>query len=331
MFVQQIPALKFTWRVKLITLILINPSFLISENVHTYLHFKLQIKLKHVFIVKGNDHVPWHFDHFVKSDAIMVKSPSDEGTKKGRHEKSVYHQQYIKEQYQRACFFLTWEKLHYLLFAATKRKPSKPNKSVSCCFWTIWTSVLHNPVHLDIVGFKNYNDRITVKWYSLRQVKNNINDNFIYNWQHTPSTYRWPIVSLSFFTAIFRSSSVSNSTNASPLGRPSLVYVKWMPPPLLMILQSTFQMVYSYTSEYLYLLQDFYPVITFCSYIPEKNLCTSSTEQDQGRPLMRTTYPSSAMTGFGPWKENKSISRISFSIKNNRKQGATVLIPVCSV
>lgn len=30
--------------------------------------------------------------------------------------------------------------------------------------------------------------------------------------------------------------------------------------------------------------------------IPEKNLWTSSTEQDQGSPLIRTTYPSSAMT-----------------------------------
>lgn len=52
------------------------------------------------------------------------------------------------------------------------------------------------------------------------------------------------MVSLSFFTATFRSSSVSNSTNASPLGRPSLVYVKWMPPPLLTILQSVFETKY---------------------------------------------------------------------------------------
>lgn len=118
---------------------------------------------------------------------------------------------------------------------------------------------------------------------------------------HTPSTYLWPIVSLSFFTAIFKSSSVSNSTNASPLGRPSLVYVKWMPPPLLTILQSVLE-------------NDYHQII--CShfncrgitwkteiniYVPEKNLCTSSTEQDQGRPLMRTTYPSSAMTGHSAW------------------------------
>jgi len=52
-----------------------------------------------------------------------------------------------------------------------------------------------------------------------------------------PSTYRCPIDSLSFLTAIFRSSSDSSSTNASPLGLPSLVYVKLMAVPLLAILQ----------------------------------------------------------------------------------------------
>lgn len=51
---------------------------------------------------------------------------------------------------------LTGEKLYYLLFAAAKGKAPESDKPISCCLWTVWTSVLHDPVHFNVIGFKHY-------------------------------------------------------------------------------------------------------------------------------------------------------------------------------
>lgn len=50
----------------------------------------------------------------------------------------------------------TWEKLYDLFLAAAKRKTPKPDEPISRSSWTVWTGVLHDPVHFNIVGFKNY-------------------------------------------------------------------------------------------------------------------------------------------------------------------------------
>lgn len=50
----------------------------------------------------------------------------------------------------------TWEKLYNLLFAAAKGKASKANQSISSSFWTVRTSVFHDPVHFYVVGFEHW-------------------------------------------------------------------------------------------------------------------------------------------------------------------------------
>lgn len=152
----------------------------------------------------------------------MSKGWKKEGNSKGKNtlDVTILLFRYFACNQWAKCV-LTWEKLYDLLLAATKRKPSKPDKSISCCFLAVWTCVLHDPVHLDVVGFKNYNTVKMIRYHSLKWIQSN--EIIMRKQMYTPSTYRWPIVSLSFLTAIFRSSSVSNSTKASPLGRPSRV------------------------------------------------------------------------------------------------------------
>lgn len=57
---------------------------------------------------------------------------------------------------QRTRFVVTWEKLHNFLLAAPEGKAPKPHKPVPSCLWTVWASVLHDPVHFHIVWFKHY-------------------------------------------------------------------------------------------------------------------------------------------------------------------------------
>lgn len=86
------------------------------------------------------------------------KCPKDEGNK-GRHQSNgrekILIQQYMETCNQQAKHVHTWEKLNYLLFAAAERKASKPDESVPCCFLAVWTRMLHDPVHLNVVGLEN--------------------------------------------------------------------------------------------------------------------------------------------------------------------------------
>jgi len=98
----------------------------------------------------------------------------------------------------------------------------------------------------------------------------------------------------SFAKALLKSSDVFSSTNASPLGLPSLEKVKHTPLTFPTMSQSgneqrKMEIVFLFIQRQNATKDAF--SLSFC--IPEKKEATSSCVHDQGKPRIRTTYPSS--------------------------------------
>lgn len=100
-----------------------------------------------------------------------------------------------------------------------------------------------------------------------------------------PSMYLFPMCSRSFWQAFCTSSSSSNSTNASPLGLPSLEVVMWTPA---------------------------FPFFTLHSL---KNLRISSMVADQGRPRNFTMQPSS----WSPPPDILAPNTYAFPVRTEKK------------
>ena len=118
-----------------------------------------------------------------------------------------------------------------------------------------------------------------------------------------PSTYLFPIFSLSFFKASSKSSSVSNSIYASPEGLPSRVTVKWTDSPEIQFRCN--QMIFH--TRLLYKFNEVFQISYFYIKVPSlnwqllKKFLISSTVVDHGKPRHLATKCPSSFASIWSW------------------------------